>query len=228
MQVSRLRAAALFLLLTLLAVNINVRAQDAQQNDTARGQDARDTQDDEPDDYDVKARVVRVSLMIGEVNLKRNGSKEWELVRLNYPLVEGDTVATGKDSRVEIQLDARNFIRLAPGAVMRIVTLRDEGTAWSVVEGTVTVRLAKFDRSREYFELDAPRTTLAIEKNGLYRIDVPREGRVRLTVRDGGLARIYSDTSGFSLRDGRSAELVATGDNAGDWDLLAAGPRDAH
>src|SRR5687767_15693693 len=149
MQVSRLRAAALFLLLILLAVNITL-AQDAQQNDTARGQDARDTQDDEPDDYDVKARVVRVSLMIGEVNLKRNGSKEWELVRLNYPLVEGDTVATGKDSQVEIQLDARNFIRLAPGAVMRIVTLRDEGTAWSVVEGTVTVRLAKFDRSREY------------------------------------------------------------------------------
>src|SRR5687767_8228584 len=150
MQVSRLRAAALFLLLTLLSVNMTARGQharDAQRNDTARGQDA---QDDEPDDYDVKARVVRVSLMIGEVNLKRNGNKEWELVRLNYPLVEGDTVATGKDSRVEIQLDARNFVRLAPGAVMRIVTLRDEGTAWSVVEGTVTVRLAKFDRSREY------------------------------------------------------------------------------
>src|SRR5687767_11384470 len=226
MQVSRLRAAALFLLLTLLSVNITARGQDArdaQRNDTARGQDA---QDDEPDDYDVKARVVRVSLMIGEVNLKRNGSQEWELVRLNYPLVEGDTIATGKDSRVEIQLDARNFIRLAPGAVMRIVTLREEGTAWSVVEGTVTVRLAKLDRSREYFELDAPRTTLAIEKNGSYRIDVPREGRVRLTVRDGGLARIYSDTSGFSLRDERSAELVVRGENAGDWDLFAAGPRD--
>ena len=100
MQVSRLRAAALFLLLTLLAVNITrgQDARDAQQNDTAR---AQDTQDDEPDEYDLKARVVRVSLMIGEVNLKRNGSKEWELVRLNYPLVEGDTVATGKDSRVE-------------------------------------------------------------------------------------------------------------------------------
>src|SRR5687768_18386519 len=117
MQVSRLRAAALFLLLTLLSVTITARGQDArdaQRNDTARGQDA---QDDEPDDYDVKARVVRVSLMIGEVNLKRNGSQEWELVRLNYPLVEGDTIATGKDSQVEIQLDARNFIRLAPGAV---------------------------------------------------------------------------------------------------------------
>src|SRR6185503_3250362 len=221
MQVSRLRTASLFLLLTLLAVNINVRAQEipdaapkpAPDNtqDSAR---AGEAQDDDPDDYDVKARVVRVSLMIGEVNLKRNGSKEWELVRLNYPIVEGDTVATGKDSRVELQFDARNFVRLAPGAVVRIVTLRDEGTALSVIEGTVTVRVAKLDRNREHFEVDAPRTTFAIEKTGLYRIDAPREGRVRLTVRDGGLARIYSDTSGFSLRDGRSAELVTIGDNA--------------
>ena len=62
---------------------------------------------------------------------------------------------------------------------------------------------------------------MAAEKPGLYRIDVPRDGRVRLTVRDGGGARIYSDTSGFSLRDGRSAELVVAGENAGDWEFLA-------
>ena len=83
-------------------------------------------------------------------------------------------------------------------------------------EGTLVLRLAKFNRDKEYFEIDAPRSTLAAEKTGLYRIDAPREGRVRLTVRDGGLARIYSDTSGFSLRDGRSAELVVRGENAGD------------
>jgi len=135
MQVSRLSAPAhtafLLLLLTILSVTAI----------TARGQDARDARnDDEPDDYDVKARVVRVSLMIGEVNLKRNGSKEWELVRLNYPVVEGDTLATGKDSQLEIQFDSRNFVRLAPGATLRIVTLRDEGTALSVVEGSVALK----------------------------------------------------------------------------------------
>ena len=36
----------------------------------------------------------------------------------------------------------------------------------------MSVRLAKFDRDHEYFEVDAPKTTLAAEKNGLYRIDV--------------------------------------------------------
>ncbi|HZN00235.1 MAG TPA: FecR family protein, partial [Pyrinomonadaceae bacterium] len=181
-----------------------------------------DDDDDAPDEYDVKARVVRTSLIDGEVNLKRSGNEDWERIRLNYPLVEGDTVATGKDSRLEIQVDARNFVRLAADSVLRIVTLRDEGIALSVVEGTATVRLAKFNRKDEYFEVDAPKTTLAAEKTGLYRIDAPRDGGVRLTVRDGGSARIYSDTSGFTLRDGRSAELVVSGDSAGDWEFQVA------
>ena len=185
MRVSRHKIRLIYiLLLTLLAIPTIARADD----------------DDQDDDYDVKARVVRVSLIGGEVNLKRDGNKDWEPVKLNYPLVEGDTIATSKDSNLEIQIDARNFVRLAANSVLRIVTLRDEGIAVSVVEGTATLRLAKFDRSKGYFEIDAPKTTMAAEKEGLYRIDVPRDGRVRLTVRDGGAARIYSDTSGFTLQ----------------------------
>ncbi len=212
MRVSRPKTSLLFyfFLLTLFSIPITARADD-----------------DEPDDYDVKARVARISLISGEVNLKRNGNQDWEPVRLNYPLVEGDEVATGKGSLLEIQVDARNFVRLTASSVLRIVTLRDEGIALSVLEGTAAVRLAKFDRDHEYFEMDAPKTTMAAEKKGLYRIDVPSDGRVRLTVRDGGSARIYSDTSGFALRDGRSAVLVVNGENAGDWELLAAAPRDA-
>ncbi|HXQ70872.1 MAG TPA: DUF6600 domain-containing protein, partial [Pyrinomonadaceae bacterium] len=213
MQVSRLNAKLLVLLLTLFSITTIARAT---QEDT-----------DAPDDYEVKDRVVRISLITGEVNLRRRANQDWERARLNYPLVEGDTVSTDKDSRMEIQVDARNFVRLAPNSALRIVTLRDEGVALSVLEGTVVVRLVKFDRSKEYFEVDAPRTTMAAEKPGLYRIDVPRDGRVRLTVRDGGSARIYSDTSGFSLRDGRSAELVVAGENAGDWEFLAATSDDA-
>src|SRR5574338_252672 len=215
MRVSRLKTSLLFsfVLLTFLSVTIPVRAGD---------------DDDQADDYDVKARVARISLIGGEVNLRRKDNKDWEPARTNYPLVEGDTISTGKGSFLEIQVDSRNFVRLTANATLRLVTLRDEGIALSLIEGTVVVRLAKFDREREYFEIDAPKTTFAAEKIGLYRVDAPREGRIRLTVRDGGSARIYSDTSGFTLRDDRTAELIATGENAGDWDFYPASPyRDA-
>src|SRR5918911_129514 len=179
--------------------------------------------DDDYDQYDETARVARVTLVRGDVQLRRNGSKTWENARVNFPLVEGDVLATtGADSRLEIQIDARNFVRVAGDSILRVVTLRDEGVALSLSEGTMSLRLARFDKDREYFEVDAPGTTLAAEKTGVYRLDVSREGSVRLTVRNGGRARIYSETSGFTLRDGRSAELVSNGTEAGDWSLSTA------
>src|SRR5918912_2250945 len=179
--------------------------------------------DDDYDQYDETARVARVTLVRGDVQLRRNGSKTWENARVNFPLVEGDTLATtGPDARLEIQVDARNFVRVAGDSILRVVTLRQEGVALSLSEGTATVRLARFDKGREYFEVDAPGTTLAAEKTGVYRLDVSREGSVRLTVRNGGGAPIYSETSGFTLRDGRSAELVSNGADAGDWELSVA------
>src|SRR5678815_3777048 len=209
MRFSRLSLSLLFLLLFILSIRGTARADS-----------------DEPEDYDIQARVVRISLVSGDVSLKRNGNTDWERARLNFPLVEGDTIATDRDSRLELQFDGRNFVRLSSSSVLKIVTLRDEGVALSLIEGTAILRLSKFDHEREYFEVDAPRTTMAAQKTGLYRIDAPREGRVRLTVRDGGSARLYSDTSGFVLRDGRTAELTFTGDNAGDWDFTAAGSFD--
>src|SRR5258706_11732260 len=99
---------------------------------------------DDGDEYAVTARVVRISLITGQVSLKRNGSIDWERARLNMPLVEGDAISTDRDSRVEIQIDARNFVRLGPGSVLRIATLRDVGIAFSISEGTASLRLAKF------------------------------------------------------------------------------------
>lgn len=148
--------------------------------------------DEEADDagYEETARVVRVSLLRGDVSLRRAGSKNWEKAALNLPLVEGDRLATGADAHVEIQIDARNFVRLGEYATLDIITLRDEGVALSVPEGTATLRLANFDKDREYFEIDAPKTTLAAEQKGSYRLDVAQNGNVRVTVRNGGRARL--------------------------------------
>jgi hypothetical protein len=198
-------STCLFLFFTLLATfTITVRADD----------------DKDVDEYDESARVARVSMIRGDVQMKRNTSKTWERARVNFPLVEGDTLATtGQDARLEIQIDARNFVRVGGDSILRVVSLRDEGVALSLSEGVATIRLARFDRNKEYFEVDAPGTTLAAEKRGVYRLDVSQTGSVRLFVRDGGQARIYSETSGFTLRDGRSAELINDGTNAGDWEL---------
>ena len=178
------------------------------------------------EEYEERARVLRVSLVKGEVSLKRAGGQEWARARLNTPLVEGDLLATGRDSRLEIQADARNFLRVGPDSVLKIVTLRDEGIALSLSEGTATLRLSRFDGDREYFELDAPGTTVAAEKAGQYRVDARPDGSVVVTVRDEGRARIYSQTSGFVLRNNRTARFVSDAAGEGDWDVGAAAQTD--
>jgi len=174
------------------------------------------------DEYDETARVVRVTLVKGEVSLLRDGEEEWESARPNLPLVEGDTLATGRDSHAEIQIDSRNFVRLGHDSVLKIATLREEGVALSLSEGTATVRLARFDGGREYFELDAPRTTVAFERTGLYRVDAYADGGVRVAARDDGRARVYSENSGFTLRGDRAARFYHSGGGEGDWELTSA------
>lgn len=195
----------LLLLSALLLISVTARADD----------------NNADDEYEEHARVLRLSLVKGEVTVRRAGGDEWEQAQMNAPLVEGDTLATGRDARLEIQADSRNFIRVGENAVVRVVTLRDEGIALSLSEGTVTVRLAQFDHDKEYFEVDAPKSTVAAERTGLYRIDVDAQS-VRVTVREDGRARIYSETSGFELRSDRTARLIYGGTEDEDWDLSAA------
>jgi hypothetical protein len=206
-------AALLFTLMILPGASVIVRADD-------------DDEEVDADEYDVTARVVRISLLDGEVNLLRaGGDKSWERATLNLPLIEGDQLVTGADARMEIQIDARNFVRVGADSMLRIVTLRNDGIALSLVQGTCTLRLASFDRNKEYFEMDAPKMTMALENPGTYRLDVARDGgRLHLTVRDGGRARIYSDTSGFTLRNDHSAELVYNGSDEGDWQFTSSAP----
>jgi hypothetical protein len=200
----------LFLLSLLLLVSATARADDDNNNGG--------------DEYEEHGRVLRVSLLKGEVTLQRAGSDEWETAQLNSPLVEGDTLATGRDARLEIQADSRNFIRVGENSVLKVVTLRDEGIALSLSEGTATFKLSRFDRDKEYFELDAPKTTVAAERTGQYRVDCDASS-VSVTVREGGRARIYTETSGFELGSERTARLALNGE-ADDWDVGAAAQLD--
>jgi len=175
---------------------------------------------DDPDVPDVTARVARISFIRGYAQVKRADGDDWETATLNLPLVEGDEIATGLDSRIEIQFDNAQFLRLAENSYVKLTVLKDEGTALSLSLGTLSLTITRFDKDRSYFEIDAPKTTLAIQKTGQYRIDAGNIGaeQVRVAVDGGGEVRVYSETAGFSLKSGRSARVFISGDNAGEWE----------
>ena len=172
----------------------------------------------------VTSRVARISLIRGDVQVRRGGSAEWERATLNLPLVEGDEITTGDESRVEIQFNVHTHARLDGRSYLHLAMLRDEGIVLSVSEGRMIVRASEFDKERSYVEIDAPRTTVAIQRSGMYRVDTGRRdaGDIRVAATEGGEARIYTDASGFTLRTGRSARIFIDGGNAGEWDVAEA------
>lgn len=173
---------------------------------------------------EVTDRVARISFIAGDVQIRRADTDEWEQAVLNLPIVEGDEVATSANGRFEIQFTPSKHIRVSENALVKIAVLRDEGIAVSASQGSVSVRLIDFDPELGYFEVDAPRTTVAVLRSGKYRIDAgqPDESEIGVAVGDEGEARIYSSTSGFTLRSGRSARVQIDGAFAGDWETTFA------
>lgn len=177
------------------------------------------------DDYkpDVDAKVARASFISGEAKLKRAESDVWEEVTLNLPIVEGDEIATGIGTRLEIQFDNERHMRLGENSLATIMTFREDGVAISLLQGSMNLRVARFESDGPYFEVDAPRTTVAVRSAGSYRIDaLPDSNEVIVAATDGGEARVYSETAGFILRDGRRARIFLTGSSAGEWETTVA------
>ena len=177
------------------------------------------------DDYvpEVTDRVARISFVSGDVQIRRDGSQDWERAALNLPVVEGDEITTD-GGRFEIQFNSYTFLRVAENSYLKIETLRDEGIAVSLPQGNLSLRVNDFDPARGYFEIDAPKTTVAVQKSGIYRVDAGPTGSasVRVTASDGGEARVYTDAAGFAVKNGRSAKINIDGAYAGEWEMADA------
>ena len=178
------------------------------------------------DEYtpEVTARVARISILRGDVHIRRIESEDWERAMQNLPIVEGDEITTGAGGRLEIQFNSQTYLRLAENSYLKVTKLNDDGIAVSLPQGNLSLRLLEFDKDRAYFEIDAPKTTVSVQKKGMYRVDAGDEhaAELRVSVTDEGEARIYSETSGFTLRSGRSAKIILEGSYAGEWETADA------
>ncbi|CAN5481306.1 hypothetical protein BH18ACI3_BH18ACI3_18460 [soil metagenome] len=112
----------------------------------------------------VTARVARISFIRGDVQIRRAGATEWERAVLNLPLVEGDEITTDERSRFEIQFNSYTHLRVAENSYLNVISLKDEGIALSLPNGTLSLRVTDFAKDETFLEIDAPKTTVSIQK----------------------------------------------------------------
>ena len=77
------------------------------------------------DQDDLKRGVARISLMEGDVSVRRGDSGEWVAGVINAPLLTDDRIATGQNSRAEVEFDSANILRIGGNAEIHLALLEN-------------------------------------------------------------------------------------------------------
>ncbi|MGH9674240.1 MAG: DUF6600 domain-containing protein, partial [Bryobacteraceae bacterium] len=162
----------------------------------------------EEDDERPERGVARISLINGEVSVRRGDTGDWVAAAINAPLVVEDRLSTGPGSRAEVQFDHANMIRLSGHGEIRVAQLDYRRYQIQVARGTVTFRVLR-DSDAEV-DIDTPSVSARPLRRGIYRITVRENGETEVTVRDGE-AEIYTPRGTQRLRSGRT--MIARGSN---------------
>lgn len=164
----------------------------------------------EEDDNERPTRgVARVSLINGEVNVKRGDSGDWTAAAINAPLVLQDSLFTGPASRAEVQFDSSNMIRVAANSEIRMGDLQPQRYLVQVAKGLVTFRVLR-DQQADV-EISTPSIAIRPSRRGTYRVEVREDGTTEVSVRSGE-AEIFTPQGSERLRAGKT--LLARGTTA--------------
>src|SRR5260370_2311666 len=180
------------ILLTLIVIAaLPILAQDQYQQPAA-----------EPDgQYEQGRAVARISIISGEVSVRRGDSGDVTAAALNAPLVANDSLLTSSSSRAEVQLDYANLVRVGPNSEVRFTALDTRSFQVQVAAGTVTFRVLRQGEAQA--EVDTPSVAVRPMGRGTYRISVREDGSSEITVR-AGEAEIYSPRGTERLTPGRT------------------------
>ncbi len=135
------------------------------------------------DSDDAQRGVARISIMDGQVSVKRGDAGEWVAGVINAPLLSDDSISTAPNSRAEVQFDSSNLLRVGGNAQVHLVTLEAQRFQMEIGKGTVTFRVLR--PSSANVEVDTPSISVRPSKVGTYRITVNDNGETLLTSRAG-------------------------------------------
>lgn len=151
--------------------------------------------------------VARISVINGDVSVRRGDSGDLIAAAINSPLVVQDRVITGPTARTEVQFDFANMIRVSHNAEIRLAELEYKRYIVQVARGTVTFRVLR-DQDADV-EISTPSVSVRPVKRGTYRITVHEDGTSQITVRSGE-AEIFTPKGSERLKSGRTMSARGT------------------
>ncbi len=158
------------------------------------------------------AGAARVSFIHGDVSTQHDGSSDWAAATLNTPVVNGDHISTGKNSRAEIQLDHANILRMSDESTANVVNLSRTQIQLQVGQGLVNYDVVK--NSDASVEIDTPNVAIRPQAGeGSYRIQVNSDGETIVDVRKGS-AEISTPQGSTRVDSDQRITIQGNADNA--------------
>jgi hypothetical protein len=105
------------------------------------------------DSYDPPARVARLSHSRGSVSFRPAGDSEWVDAVLNLPIVTGDNLWAGENSRAEVRIGSK-AIRLVHDTEISFLTITDHRIQLRLMQGSLIVHIRHV--GNEILEVDTP------------------------------------------------------------------------
>ncbi|HYL36372.1 MAG TPA: DUF6600 domain-containing protein [Bryobacteraceae bacterium] len=156
----------------------------------------------EPDgQYEPGRAVARISVLNGDVSVRRGDSGDVVAAAINSPVMADDRILTGSSSRAEVELDFANMLRVGPSSEVRFVGMDVKSFQMQVAAGTVTLRVLRPGQAQT--EVDTPSVAVRPLGQGTYRITVLDDGSSAVTVRSGE-ADIYGSNGSEQLAAGQT------------------------
>ena len=174
------------------------------------------------DQDDLKRGVARLSLINGDVSVRRGDAGEWVAGVVNAPLLTDDRIGTGPNSRTELQFDAANVLRLGANAGLQLTDIEYGRIQLDLAHGVLTYRVLRSVNSN--IEIDTPSLSVRPSREGSVRISVNDAGETEVTAR-GGDVEIFNPKGSQWLHNGQT--MMARG-SAGDpeFQIVNAGGPD--
>ena len=175
-------------------------------------------------DDDASRGVARVSVVAGDVSVRRGDSGDNVAATINAPLVALDRLLTGVGARAELQFDFANMIRLGSNTEIRLAELQYQRFQINLPVGLVTFKV--WQNSQSEVDINTPVASLRPLRKGEYRVQVLEDGSTEITVRDGELD-IFTPQGSRKLGQGRTLRIQNTNGGEASFQTLSEAPIDS-
>ena len=155
----------------------------------------------------ISAKAGGINAITGQASIHGKGESDWQQLMITDDLQAGDRVRTDTDGRVEILLNPGSYLRVGGDSEVELANNSLENLEVRLLRGTAVVEASGVEEAQMLINISTPHARLAIDRQGLYRLNVIPNDATVLIVRKG---RVILGESHTKIKGGNKVVFSAT------------------